>query len=146
MKPLRVLQVVLGVAIASSVVHYTDNFFRFDEYPQDEPELILQPMIPISWVFFVGAGLYGYRLFKQGRLKASAVWLGVFSISGLISPLHYTAEPPSHFDGLQNAFIWTDFLTCVAVVAFAVWAWRQARLDPAASTPAGAATRTARLR
>ena len=133
MKALRVLQVVLGLAIASSVVHYTDNFLRFDKYPQDEPQLVYQPMIPISWVLFVAAGLYGYTLFKQGRVRAAAGWLGVFSISGLISPLHYLSEPMSEFDGLQNTFIWGDFATCVAVVAFAVWAWRSGSTAP---TPA----------
>lgn len=139
MKPLRVLQIVLGAAIASSVVHYTDNFFRFDQYPQDEPELVSQPLIPIAWVVFVAAGAYGYSLYKRGRLRAAAGWLAFFTISGLISPLHYASAPMSDFDGFQNTFIWTDFATCLAVLAFAVWAWRQARSG--AERPASAALR-----
>jgi hypothetical protein len=116
-----VLQVILVTALASSIVHYTDNTIRFDRYPQDDPKLITRAMIPLSWALFVAFGVYGYALFRRGRYEAAAACLAVFSVSGLISPLHYTSAPVSDFDGLQNTFIWTDFVTCVAVVAFAVW-------------------------
>ena len=116
-----VLQVILVAAVVSSIVHYTDNTIRFDQYPQDDPKLITRAMIPLSWAAFVAFGAFGYVFFRRERWEAAAASLAVFSISGLISPLHYTSAPMSEFDGLQNTFIWTDFLTCVAVIAFAVW-------------------------
>jgi len=140
MRPLRVLQVVLGPAIVSSVFHYADNWVRYDQYPQDEPKLITQPMVPISWVLFTIVGVWGYIQFRNGRWRPAAAALAVYSISGLISPVHYTADAPlSAYDGFQHAFIITDGLAGLAVLAFAVWAWRARGSDAAggATTPLG---------
>jgi hypothetical protein len=141
MRPLRVLQVVLGAAIVSSVFHYTDNWLRYDQYPQDEPKLITQPMVPISWVLFTVVGIWGYVQFRNGRWRPAAYALAVYSISGLISPIHYTADAPlSAYDGFQHTFIITDGLAGAAVFAFAVWAWAQDRRRRRAASTASAAS------
>jgi hypothetical protein len=128
MRPLRVLQVVLGAAIVSSVFHYTDNWLRYDQYPQDEPRLVLQPMVPVSWLVFTAAGIWGYVQFRNGRWRAAAYALAFYSVSGLISPIHYTADAPlSDYDAFQHTFILTDGVAGLAVLVFAVWAWAQAR-------------------
>jgi hypothetical protein len=46
----RVLQVVLGATVVSSVFHYTDNFLRFDQYPQDDPKLVSRPLVALQRV------------------------------------------------------------------------------------------------
>src|SRR5215208_5841315 len=90
----RLLQVLLAVAIAESFVHYTDNTLRYEDYTVDDPSflggLVQQWVIPVSWVLFTVAAVIGYRRFRQRRWAESAAWLAAYSVSGLISLLHYT--------------------------------------------------------
>lgn len=117
----RTLQVFLVFAVLSSIVHYTDNTIRYDQYPQDEPKLITRPMVPLSWVVFTVFAYLGYRWFLEGRTTRAAAALALYSVSGLISPLHYTSGALSEFDGLQHAFIVTDGVAGLLVLAFAFW-------------------------
>jgi hypothetical protein len=114
------LQIILLAAVLSSIVHYTDNTIRFDSYPQDDPELVSRPMIPVSWVLFTAFGALGYVLFRRNRWWAAAACLAVYSISGLISPLHYLYGSLSEFDVAQHVFILTDGIAGLAVLGFAV--------------------------
>jgi hypothetical protein len=116
----RVLLGLLVVSVVVSAIHYTDNTIRFDAYPQAEPHLVYQPMIPLSWVLFTAAGVLGYRAYRRGRYRAAAGLLALYSVSGLISPLHYLAAPPGDFDAAQNLFIAGDAVVGLAVLAFAV--------------------------
>jgi hypothetical protein len=122
-----VLQVILVAAVVSSVIHYTDNTIRFDQYPQNEPALITRPMIPVSWLAFTAFAIWGYVLYRRERWEAAAACLAVYSVSGLISPLHYTAAPLGEFDAFQHLLIVTDALTGVATVAFAGWLLMEGR-------------------
>lgn len=147
MRPLRVLQVLFGAAVVSSVFHYTDNWVRFDQYPQDEPELVTQAMVPISWVVFTVVGVWGYVQFRNGRWRPAAAALALYSISGLISPIHYTADAPlSAYDVFQHTFIITDGIAGAAVLAFAVWAWLRApsRSSEAVASPTATSSSEAR--
>ena len=125
-RPTRILQVLLAVTIVESFVHYTDNTLRYDDYTVDDPSvlgsLVKQWVIPISWVLFVAAGVVGYRRFREGRIPQAAAFLGVFSVSGLISLLHYTDIPMSALSAFQNTFVFLDVLLGALVLAFAVWA------------------------
>ena len=116
-----VLQVFLLAAVVSSIFHYADNTIRFDQYPQDEPALITRPMVPLSWLAFTAFAVWGYVLCRRERWEAAAACLAVYSVSGLISPLHYTSAPLGEFDAFQHVFILTDALTGVATLAFAGW-------------------------
>ena len=117
----RVLQGFLVFAVLSSIVHYTDNFIRYDQYPQDDPKLVAQPTIPISWVVFTVFAYLGYRWFKEGRDRRAAAALAFYSVSGLISPLHYTSGALSEFDALQHTFIATDGVAGLLVLGYAFW-------------------------
>lgn len=131
-RSITVLRVILVATVLSSVVHYTDNYVRFDQYPQDEPALVTKPLIWQSWLvftFFAGAG---YVLYRRGRWRRAAACLAIYSVSGLISPLHYLSGALSEFDALQHLFILTDGLCGAAVLAFAVWT---ARAEPVLSRP-----------
>jgi hypothetical protein len=119
------LQVILLAAVLSSIGHYTDNTVRFDQYPQSDPELVSQPMIPLSWVLFTVVGAFGYVLFRRDRLVPAAACLAVYSISGLVGPVHYLYGSLSEFDALQHVFIATDGIAGLAVLAYAVWLLRQ---------------------
>jgi hypothetical protein len=111
---------VLIATFVSSVFHYTDNYVRFDQYPQGDPALIARPTIWIAWLAFTGIGILGYLLYRQGRARPAAVYLAIYSISGLVSPLHYLYGSLSDFDPLQHVFILTDGLLGAAVLYVAV--------------------------
>jgi hypothetical protein len=114
------LRVILVATVLSSVVHYTDNYARFDRYPQDEPALVTKPLIWQSWMAFTVLAVAGYAFYRREQWRRAAGCLAAYSLSGLISPLHYLSGSLSEFDGLQHAFILTDTLCGAAVLAFAV--------------------------
>jgi hypothetical protein len=125
MRALPLLRVLLGVAIAESFVHYFDNTVRFDDYRGTDPPAIgawiAQWMIPVSWVLFTIAGIIGYRRFRERRWPQAAALLGAYSVSGLISLLHYTGVSISDLSVFQNTFVFADIVLGTAVLAFALW-------------------------
>ena len=115
------LRAVLIAAFLVSVVHYTDNYVRFDEYPNDMPDLVTRPSIPAAWVVFTGFAIASYLFYERGERRRAAVCLAVYSVSGLIGPLHYTSGALSEFDAFQHFNIVTDSLAGVACLAMAGW-------------------------
>ena len=121
MAELTTVRRVLIAAIALSVVHYADNTIHFDDYDNGgTPDFITQTGIPVSWVLFTAAGIAGYVSLRRGRRSLAAGFLGIYSLSGLIGPLHYTDVPPGDFALYQNVFILTDTLAGVAVAVIAL--------------------------
>jgi hypothetical protein len=114
----RTVDVVLLTAFLLSIVHYVDNTIRFADYSPD-PGFITRPVIPISWVVFTAFGAWGYVQLRRGRDGLAAIGLAVYSGSGLIGPLHYTAVSPSDFDWFQNLFVVLDTAAGLAVFAIA---------------------------
>lgn len=125
----NVLRLVLLSVFASSVVHYTDNYIRFDAYALGNPGIVTKPLVAVAWVVFTGLGIIGYRFYRRGRWAAAAWCIAGYSVSGLISPLHYTTVSPSAYDAVQHTFIVTDLLVGLAALAFALWLFaRRVRL------------------
>lgn len=118
-RPTTVLRVILLATVVSSLVHYTDNYVRFDEYPTSG--FVTKPLIWQSWLLFTAVGLMGYVLYRRQRWLPAAACLAFYSVSGLISPLHYTEGPWSTFDLVQHTFIISDFVCGLAVLGFAAW-------------------------
>jgi hypothetical protein len=113
---------LVGLTIVSSVFHYADNFLRYEQYPQSDPALIhvTKPMIWQAWLVFTALGVIGYMLYRRGRPVGAGMCLALFSIGGLISPLHYLGNPLSGFDALQHTFILADGVLGLAVLVFAI--------------------------
>jgi hypothetical protein len=120
----RVLQALLVVAVVESFVHYTDNTLRYDDYTVPDPSvlggLVQQWVIPLSWVLFTAAAVIGYRRFRQGRDPEAAAWIGAYSVSGLVSTLHYTDISPSDLSAFQNTFVFADVALGLLLLGFAV--------------------------
>lgn len=139
---LTVLRVLLGVAIAESFVHYLDNTLRFTDYTGPNPPAvsswIARWMIPASWVLFTAAGVIGYRLFRKGRYAESAPWLAFYSVSGLISILHYVGISMSDLSAFQNTFVLLDIALGTAIIGFAFWTASTTRRPREASSVASA--------
>ncbi|WP_020580362.1 hypothetical protein [Actinopolymorpha alba] len=118
----RVLQAILASSFVLSVVHYADNYLRFDRYALRPDGLVTQPiMIVLGWVIFTVIGAVGYLMYVQRRWWPAVVLFAVYSVTGLISALHYTEGPLSAFDPLQHVLIVTDLVAGLAVLGSALW-------------------------
>jgi peptidoglycan/LPS O-acetylase OafA/YrhL len=120
----RTLRALLAVAIAESLVHYTDNTLRYDDYTVPDPSvlgsLVKQWVIPVAWVLYTIAAVVGYRHFRNGERAKAAAWIGAYSTSGLISVLHYTDISIDDLSVFQNTFVFLDVLLGLALLGFAV--------------------------
>jgi len=136
MPSLRALNTVFFAAVASSIVHYTDNYLAFDRYPVGGPGPdITADSIWIAWIIFTAFGVAGYTMYRRGQVRAGAALFAVYSLSGLIGIGHYTAPGMSHLAWWRHIHIWADILCGAAVFAFAIWSVRNER--PATSSAAG---------
>ena len=143
---LTIVRRVFVVALLLSVVHYIDNTVRFEDYTGGKEGFVTRPMIPLSWVLFVVAGIAGYHFLKQGNRALGGSLLAVFSVSGLIGIGHFTTVSPSDFSAFQITFIALDFLAGLAVfvMALRIIATRGTVSRPRTTTgrsPAGSASR-----
>ena len=115
----RTVRWVIGAAIVSTIVHYTDNFVHIDDYPQ--PGWINHAVIPTAWLALTAIGLAGYAFFRRGRYGIAGACLVVYSYTGLSSLAHYSFGPLSEFSPAMHAGILLDGATGAAVLAVAVW-------------------------
>ena len=122
-RALRLLTAILAVAVAVSIVHYADNYFNYDEFPQSEtlpnPSAAL---VGLSWFLFTAAGAAGYLLFRRRSYVLACISLGFYSGSGLVGILHYSAEGMTEAVWWRQAHVIADILLGAAMLAFAVWA------------------------
>jgi len=131
---LNLLRGILAFSVLSTAAHYSHNFVEMDSYPGGGP--VVRVLIILSWPLLTAIGLYGYRLYGQGRLRDAHVHLLIYSLTGLITPLHFLYGSPD-IPPFWYATIFTDFLAGAAVVAFVAWsASRPVPLRPGPSSPA----------
>jgi hypothetical protein len=125
-RAVRRLTILLAIAVAVSVVHYADNYLNYDSFPTaDDLPAPSAGLVGFSWFAFTAAGLLGYVLFRRGRhMRAACLLLGYYSLSGLVGLGHYAA--PAMFDAVwwRQAHVIADIGCGIAVLAFAVWAFR----------------------
>ncbi len=112
------LRGVLAFSILSTAAHYSHNFVEMDRYPGGG--LLVQVAIVLSWPLLTAIGLHGYRLYVRGRHHDAHVHLLIYSLTGLITPLHFVYGSPD-IPAFWFATIFTDFLAGAAIVAFVVW-------------------------
>jgi hypothetical protein len=149
-RPTAVLRLLLVVAIAESFIHYADNTLRYDDYTVADPSfpggLVKQWVIPVSWVLFTFAGIIGYRRFREGRRPEAAAWIGAYSVSGLISILHYRDIAIGDLSAFQNTFVFLDVALGVSLLVFALWTALAAPIPRPASPEPGAPEASASAR
>jgi hypothetical protein len=115
------LRTILGFAIVSTGLHYTHNFVEIDQYPDGLGSGdAVQPAILVSWPLLTAIGLYGYRLYAQGRFGPAHACLLAYSLLGLTTPGHFLDGSPD-VGTLWYATIFTDGLAGLALVAFIAW-------------------------
>jgi hypothetical protein len=122
---LSALRAILAFSVVSTAAHYAHNFFEIDSYPGGGA--VQQALILLSWPALTAIGLYGYLLYERGDVRRAHACLLIYSLTGLITPLHFAYGEPD-IPPFFYATLFTDFIAGVAVVAFVVWS---------ASQPAG---------
>lgn len=120
----RLLGAVLVAGVAESLVHYTDNTLRYDDYVSDHPTfpatIIERWVIPVSWVLFTVVAVAAYRAYRDRRFPRAAALLAVYSVSGLVSLGHFVDISPSHLSLFQNVFVFGDVALGVVILTIAV--------------------------
>lgn len=117
-----VLHAILATAFVVSVVHYADNYVRFDRYALNPDSPIREPiLIVVGWLLFTAFGVAGYVAYRRRRWWPTVALTALYSLSGLVSLVHYTDASPSAFDGAQNTLIVADVVAGVGVVGLALW-------------------------
>ena len=115
----RTVAAAVGVSVVGTAVHYTDNYLFIDEYPQ--PDYINKEMVALAWVLLTLIGAAGYLLFREGKQAFSALYLLVYSYTGLSSLGHYAFGASHEFTTKMHAFIWMDGIVGGAVAVVALW-------------------------
>ncbi len=127
-RAVKTLTGILAVALVTSIVHYTDNYLAFDQYPQsDSGPAITDDTIWIAFVVLTAAGVAGYLLYRRGQIRPAVALLAVYSVSGLVGIGHYSAPGMSELAWWRHLHIGVDIACGIAVLAFAVWSARRER-------------------
>ena len=141
MAGLTALRLILGFSIVSTATHYTHNFVAVDDYPGGGPAL--QVAIVLSWPALTAIGLYGYRLYTEGRFREAHICLLLYAPLGLLTPAHFLSGEPD-VAPIFYATIFTDGLAGLAIVGFV--AWSASGPSPRTSSPGAVRCRTSRTR
>jgi hypothetical protein len=113
------LLVLLIVGIVTTILHYTDNFLFFDNYPV--PTWITKPSVYVAWLILTSFGIAGYWLYKQRLFWIAYVCLCVYSITGVSSLGHYFYGSLTNFSVKMNTLIWLDAISGTALLSFTLW-------------------------
>ena len=121
--PRRVLLAVVAALLISTTIHYVDNYFSFEKYPQGDVASVevTAAIVGLTWLLLTPVGILGYWLYTRGRLLAAYGSLAVYSLVGLTTPMHYTEAGLSYFPWWRNVSILADGVTGTFVLAFVLW-------------------------
>ncbi len=121
---LRILLALLGAAFLVSVVHYTDNYVNYADYPHSGPGGVPEPsraVVGASWFLFTTFGVAGLALFVRRRVVPAAICLTAYSVSGLVGVGHYTVSGATGMVWWRQTHVVADIVLGVLVLAFALW-------------------------
>lgn len=110
----QLLKILLVACIVSTAIHFADNYFYIEQYPQ--PEWISAPSIYISWLIWTVIGIFGYWLYRSQKYWLAYVCLVIYSFCGIDSLGHYFYGAMSDFSVKMHLLILTDGLTGLAVL------------------------------
>ncbi len=123
----RFLLTLLAVAFAVSVVHYTDNYVNYQDYPADaDVPAPSATMVGLGWFVFTASGALGLWMWFRHRITAAAGFLTGYSVSGLIGFGHYAVQGATDMVWWRQLHVVVDIGCGIAVLCFAIWAERHA--------------------
>ena len=134
-RAVRILGAIFALAVAVSIVHYTDNYVNYQDYPQ--ATTVPNPSAGLvlgAWFGFTAAGLAGYLLFRRSPSNLALVLLAAYAGSGLVGIGHFLVPGASSMPWWRQAHVSLDIASGIAVLSFAVWAERARRPRRAAAS------------
>ncbi len=121
-RAVRALNLIFGAAVVVALLHYTDNFVNYSDYPQatsgPNPS---QALVAWGWLAFTAIGVTGYILFRRAPSNLALTLLAAYSLSGLIGIGHYLVPGSTSMPWWRQAHVTLDILTGAAMLAFVAW-------------------------
>jgi hypothetical protein len=92
----RTIGVVVGVTMALTAFHFTDNIVNVETYPPPAgfSDSAVQVTALIFWPLFSSFGVIGYLLYRRERFPLAHAYLLAFSFLGLVSIGHFANASP----------------------------------------------------
>lgn len=135
-RAVRVVSAIFAFAVAVSLVHYTDNYLNFGDYPPASRTVPISASLVLgAWFAFTAAGVAGYLLFRQSASSLALVLLGAYSGSGLVGIGHYLVSGATSMPWWRQGHVGLDIASGIAMFSFAIWAERARRHGPVSLTP-----------
>ena len=117
----RILPVIFWTAVVVSIVHYTDNFANYSDYPHGTGPEPSAGVVLAAWFVLTPFGVAGWWLYMHGQVRAGAMLLIVYSTSGLVGIGHYTVAGMTDQPAWRQAHVIADILLGATMFAFALW-------------------------
>jgi hypothetical protein len=123
-RAVRVLGAIFALAVVVSIVHYTDNYVNYDDYPQGKSLNPSAGLVLGAWFAFTAAGLAAYLLFRRRPSDLALLLLAAYSGSGLIGIGHYLVPGATSMPWWRQVHVSLDIACGIAMFSFIVWAAR----------------------
>ena len=119
---LGVLRALLAFSIVSTLLHFTHNFVRVEDYPPASfvSNQAVQVAIVVFWPLFTALALYGHRLYRERRYRSAHRALAIYAVLPLTTLGHFTTGNPD-IPLFWYSTIFTDGLAGVLLLAFVMW-------------------------
>jgi hypothetical protein len=117
----RILPALFWTAVVVSIVHYTDNFANYDDYPHGNGPEPSAGVVLAAWFVLTPSGFVGWWLYMRGEIRRAAMLLIVYSTSGLVGIGHYTVAGMTDQPAWRQAHVIADILLGAGMFACALW-------------------------
>ena len=107
---------LIFVNIISTILHYTDNFLFFDNYPA--PQWMNMHHVYIAWLLLTPFAITGYLLYKKQEYWLAYFCLFIYSNAGAASMGHYFYGSISDMSWRMNASIVLDVTVGISLDLF----------------------------
>ena len=134
-RAVRILGAILAGAVLVSIVHYTDNYVNFDDYPPAKNPPASAALVLGAWFAFTAAGVAGYLLFRRRPSDLALLLLAAYSGSGLIGIGHYLVAGATSMPWWRQAHVCLDIASGIAMFSFVIWAAGARRHGDVSLTP-----------
>ena len=117
-----------------TLFHFADNTVAIDSYPKPDwqPDWFVW-VVPVSWILFTGAGVLGYRRYRDGRYSKAHPLLILYAYTGLVSVGHFLYGGPDELTTRGLVSVLVDAVAGSAVLAVAIWSIASRRSAAAAA-------------
>jgi len=112
------LLILLSINIFASILHYTDNFIFFKNYPGlgTNPHVVY-----IAWLILIPFGIADYIQYRKGNFWLAYLCLCIYSITSIAGLVHYLPAPICEYSLKINALIWFEAITGIALLCFTTY-------------------------